>query len=124
FTEPKSADANLKAWSQGADPVLGWAEDRVLKNPQTLTVVNSETPKTPTSKAYIDFRGWYLEEGLGSKPPGRKTFVTRLKVIGPEYGFKYEKANSERNFVGMMLKPLSPGLAAAIQKAERLMQGF
>ncbi len=101
FPDLASSREALGEWAQSADPVLGWAEDRITTG---LSVVGEEPPRT----TYVDFKLWaalegYSEHGL----PNVTNFVQRLRAIGPSKGFSYKRSGSFRGFVGMRLKSLT-----------------
>ena len=109
----RSREALLE-WAQGADPVLGWIEDRVI--PTTLAVVG-EGPQRMTSRtAYQDFRCW--AEGEGYSPnglPNINNFVQRVRAVGPSKGIRHKHSGNFRGFEGMRLRPLrAAGLAEKI----------
>jgi phage/plasmid-associated DNA primase len=60
FPDLASSKDALKDWAQGADPVLGWIEDRVITG---LLVVGEEPPCVTSRKAYDDFTLWAGSEG-------------------------------------------------------------
>ena len=94
----------LQEWAQGADPVLGWIEDRVIAT--TLVVVGEEPPRVRTSKAYEDFKIWAAAEGYApSNLPSVNTFSQRLQAVGPSKGITYKRGGSFRGFLGMRLRP-------------------
>jgi putative DNA primase/helicase len=103
FPELASSRGALQEWAQGADPVLGWIEDRVNA---TLTVVGESPAQVTSRDAYQDFRYW--AEGEGYSPnglPNINNFVQRLRAAGPSNGIVYKHSGRFRGFLGMRLRP-------------------
>jgi phage/plasmid-associated DNA primase len=99
----RSREALLE-WAQGADPVLGWIEDRVI--PTTLAVVGEGPQRLTSRDAYQDFRCW--AEGEGYSPnglPNINNFVQRLRAAGPSKGIIYKRSGGFRGLLGMRLRP-------------------
>jgi hypothetical protein len=104
FPELDCSREALQEWSQGADAVLGWIEDRV--NVTTLTVVGEEPAQMMSREAYQDFRHWAEGEGYSVHGlPNINTFVQRLRAAGPGKGIIYKHSGKFRGFIGMRLKP-------------------
>jgi phage/plasmid-associated DNA primase len=104
FLDLASSREALNEWAQGADPVLGWIEDRA--NVTTLTVVGEEPARVTSRQAYQDFKHW--AEGEGYSPnglPNINNFVQRLRAAGPSKGIAYKHSGRFRGFLGMRLRP-------------------
>jgi phage/plasmid-associated DNA primase len=105
FPELVSSREALKDWAQGADPVLGWIEDRVTTVP--LAVVGKGPPRMTSRDAYEDFKSWAVSEGYSQNAlPNVNTFVQRLRAAVTSMGINYKRSGGFRGFVGMRLKPL------------------
>jgi putative DNA primase/helicase len=104
FPELATSREALQEWSQGADPVLGWIEDRVKTG---LSVIGEEPPRMTSSKAYNDFKLWAVAEGYSENSlPSVNTFVQRLSAAGASKGIIYKRSGGFRGFVGLRLRPL------------------
>jgi phage/plasmid-associated DNA primase len=115
FPELVSSKEALKDWAQGADPVLGWIEDRVITG---LSVVGEEPPRVTSRKAYTDFRLWAGCEGYSENSlPSVNNFVQRLSAAGASKRVRAKHSGSFRGFVGMRLKPLSAAVVTAKEGA-------
>jgi putative DNA primase/helicase len=109
FPELASSKDALNDWAQGADPVLGWIEDRVITG---LSVVGEEPPRVTSRKAYDDFTLWAGSEGYSQNSlPSVNNFVQRLSAAGARKGITYKRSGCFRGFVGMRLKPRFQPLA-------------
>jgi hypothetical protein len=94
----------LQEWSQGADPVVGWIEDRVTT--VGLSVVGEGPPRVTSRTAYEDFKLWAEAEGYSPNAlPSVNTFVQRVRAAGPSKGITYKRSGGFRGFLGMRLKP-------------------
>jgi P4 family phage/plasmid primase-like protien len=103
FPDLTSSREALEEWSQGADPVLGWIEDRVT--PVGLSVVGEEPPRMTSRKAYDDFKPWAVSEGYSPNSlPSVNTFVQRLSAAGASKGIIYKRSGGFRGFLGLRLK--------------------
>jgi len=106
FLELASSREALQEWAQGADPVLGWIEDRVAA--VGLSVVGEGPPRVRTRKAYDDFKDWANSEGYAPNSlPSVNTFCQRLRAAGWSKGITYKHSGSFRGFVGMRLRCVS-----------------
>jgi P4 family phage/plasmid primase-like protien len=86
FTEPWSSAEALEDWAQLADVVLGWAAERLMRDPHG----------TMTSKeAREDLGMWAF--GMGMPLPSINTLTQRLQAAG----FVYKRSNHFRGFVGV-----------------------
>jgi len=104
FPELASSREALQEWAQGADPVLGWIEDRV--NATTLKVVGQRPPRVTSRDAYDDFKSWAVPEGYSPNGlPNINNFVQRVRAAGPSKGVIYKRSGGFRGFVGMRLRP-------------------
>jgi hypothetical protein len=104
FPDLSSSVEALREWAQGADPVLGWIEDRVIV--PTLSVVGEEPPRVRSSKAYDDFKNWAAAEGYAPNTlPSVNTFSQRVRAAAPSKGFNYKHSGGFRGFIGMRLRP-------------------
>jgi phage/plasmid-associated DNA primase len=104
FPELTSSREALHEWAQGADPVLGWIEDRV--NATTLTVVGEEPARLTSREAFDDFKAWAASEGYAPNGlPSVNNFVQRVRAVGPGKRITYKKSGGFRGFVGMRLRP-------------------
>jgi phage/plasmid-associated DNA primase len=105
FPDLASSREALQEWAQGADPVLGWLEDRVI--PVALAVVGEELPKVRSRDAYDDFKCWTISEGYSRNAlPNINNFVQRVRAAGASKGITYKYSGGFRGFVGMRLRPL------------------
>jgi P4 family phage/plasmid primase-like protien len=105
FPELASSREALLEWAQGADPVLGWIEDRVILT--TFEVVGEGPQRITSRTAYQDFKCW--AEGEGYSPnglPNINNFVQRVRAAGPGKGIRYKHSGNFRGFEGMRLRPL------------------
>jgi P4 family phage/plasmid primase-like protien len=103
FPELLSSAEALQEWSQGADPVLGWIEDRVIVG---FDVVGEKPPHVTTRDAYADFKDWAIAEGYPPNGlPNVNTFSQRLRAAGPGKGIAYKHSGKFRGFVGLRLRP-------------------
>jgi phage/plasmid-associated DNA primase len=101
--ELASSREALQEWAQGADPVLGWIEDRVTAAP--LTVVGEEPPRVTSREGYNDFKSWAEAEGHSlTGLPNINNFVQRLRAVGPSKGINYKRSGAFRGFEGMRLR--------------------
>jgi len=112
FPELTSSREALLEWAQGADPVLGWLEDRVM--PVRLGVVGEEPPEVRSRDAYDDFKLWAVNEGYSPYTlPNINNFVQRVRAAGGGKGIAYKHSGSFRGFIGMRLRPLGRSPANA-----------
>ena len=103
FPELAGSREALQEWAQGADPVLGWIEDRVVT--VALAVVGEGPPRVTTRQAYADFKDWAISEGyLPNNLPSVNNFSQRLRAVGPSKGIAYKHSGGFRGFEGMRLK--------------------
>jgi putative DNA primase/helicase len=115
FPELATSREAVQEWAQGADPVLGWIEERVIAT--TLSVVGQEPPRVSTRKAYEDFKNWAEAEGYApSSLPSVNTFSQRLQAVGPSRGITYKRGGGFRGFIGMRLRP--PGDLGSMADAD------
>ncbi len=113
FPELPGSHEALSEWAQGADPVLGWLEERVTA--VALTVVGERPARVKSRIAYDDFRDWAVSEGYSQNAiPSVNTFSQRVSAAGASRGITYKRSGTFRGFVGMRLK--SPLRAAAKEK--------
>jgi putative DNA primase/helicase len=113
FPELAISKAALTEWAQGADPVLGWLEDRVAV---ALAVVGEEPPRITSREAYADFKLWAGAEGYSEyRLPNVSTFVQRVTAAGAARGIAHKHSGGFRGFIGMRLKPClgAPGARKA-----------
>ena len=104
FPELTSSRDALQEWAQGADPVLGWLEDRV--RPVALAVVGEEPQRLPSRTAYDDFKQWAASEGYSANAvPSINNFSQRVTAAGASRRITYKRSGGFRGFVGMRLKP-------------------
>jgi P4 family phage/plasmid primase-like protien len=104
FPELASSREALQEWAHGADPVLGWIEDRV--NTAGLAVVGKGPPRVTSRKAYEDFKSWAAAEGYSPNSlPSVNTFSQRLQAAGSSKGITYKRGGGIRGFIGMRLRP-------------------
>ena len=99
FAEPESTVDALAEWSEGADPVLGWLQERVD------VVVGAEAPRLMSIVAYSDFKIWAHVQGY--VVPAKNVFVQRLKAAVASKGVTHMHSGPFRGFVGMKLRPMS-----------------
>jgi phage/plasmid-associated DNA primase len=104
FPELASSREALQEWAQGADPVLGWVEDRVSTS--GLAVVGEPPLQLTTRDAYDDFKIWAVTEGYAPAGlPSVNTFSQRVRAAAPGRGFTYKRSGGFRGFIGLRLKP-------------------
>jgi P4 family phage/plasmid primase-like protien len=104
FPELASSREALQEWAQGADPVLGWIEDRVSTS--GLIAVGEDPPRMTTRDAYDDFKIWAAQEGYAPGGlPSVNTFSQRVRAAAPGRGFAYRRSGGFRGFLGVRLKP-------------------
>jgi putative DNA primase/helicase len=104
FPDLASSHEALQEWAQGADPVLGWFDDRV--SDPTLVVAGEDPPRMTSRTAYEDFKRWTVSEGYSQHSlPSVNTFVQRLTAAGASKGIVYKRSGEFRGFVGLRLKP-------------------
>src|SRR5262249_52606057 len=104
FPELVSSREALQEWAQGADPVLGWIEDRVSTS--GLAIVGEDAPGLTTREAYDDFKVWAALEGYAAGAlPSVNTFSQRVRAAAPGRGFTYKRSGGFRGFLGVRLKP-------------------
>jgi P4 family phage/plasmid primase-like protien len=104
FPELPSSREALSEWAQGADPVLGWLEDRV--RPVVLAVVGEEPHRRASRAAYDDFKQWAASEGYSANTlPSINNFSQRVAAAGASRGITYKRSGGFRGFVGMRFKP-------------------
>jgi phage/plasmid-associated DNA primase len=119
YDEPASSQRLVDEWTKTADPVPGWASDRVLP-PAALMVVGEEAKpsRIPSAALFRDFRAWHLaEEG---KPPSlnQRTFTSRLEALMLP-GVRYIPGhNGFRGFEGIRLASLSPEMEAVFDRED------
>lgn len=102
FAAPVSSQRALDEWSQSADPVLGWFEDRIER--ATLTVVGGEKPRLSTKAAYDDFVSWSQDEGYSERElPKMRTISQRVRATLPKEA-SYCHSGNFRGFEGVSLK--------------------
>jgi P4 family phage/plasmid primase-like protien len=112
FPELASSREALQEWAQGADPVLGWLDDRVI--PAALAVVGEGPPRVRSRDGYDDFKSWAVGEGYSPHGlPNINNFVQRVRAAGPSKGITYKHSGGFRGFVGMRLRPLGQSSARA-----------
>lgn len=108
---PSSREALLE-WAQGADPVLGWVEDRVIAT--ALAAVGEGPPRVRSRDAYEDFKLWAVGEGYSPNAlPNINNFVQRVRAAGASKGITYKHSGGFRGFEGMHLRPLGQSGAEA-----------
>lgn len=111
FSELASSREALQEWAHGADPVLGWIEDRVITG---LSVVGEDPPRMTSRKAYEDFKLWAMSEGYSQNSlPSVNNFSQRLRAAGADKGIIYKHLGGFRGFVGLRLRSLD-GLHARV----------
>jgi phage/plasmid-associated DNA primase len=112
---PSSREALLE-WAQGADPVLGWVEDRVIAT--ALAAVGEGPPRVRSRDAYDDFKFWAVGEGYSPNAlPNINNFVQRVRAAGASKGITYKHSGGFRGFVGMRLRPLGQAARAEVDAA-------
>jgi hypothetical protein len=112
FPDLASSREALQEWAQGADPVLGWMEDRVIA--VALEVVGEGPPRVRSRDAYEDFKCWALGEGYSpSALPNINNFVQRVRAAGASKGIAYKHSGAFRGFEGLLLRPLGQSRAEA-----------
>jgi hypothetical protein len=112
FPELASSLEALQEWAHGADPVLGWMEDRVCAS--TFAVVGEGPPRVRSRDAYDDFKSWAVGEGYSPNAlPNINNFVQRVRAAGASKGITYKHSGGFRGFVGMRLRPLDQLAARA-----------
>jgi len=112
FPELASSAEALHEWAQGADPVLGWIEDRVIMT--SLAVVGERPARVTSRDAYDDFKSWAQSEGYSqSGSPSVNNFVQRLRAVGLSKGIIYKRSGNFRGFEGMRLSPFRETTLAA-----------
>jgi phage/plasmid-associated DNA primase len=112
FPELASSRDALQEWAQGADPVLGWVEDRVIAT--ALAAVGEGPPRMRSRHAYDDFRCWAVGEGYSPNAlPNINKLVQRVRAAGAGKGITYKHSGGFRGFVGMRLRPLGQSAAKA-----------
>jgi P4 family phage/plasmid primase-like protien len=90
FTIPSSSRDLLQGWVNDADPVRGWAAER-------LEVTAFENV-IGVSVLYADFRGWCEEQGLKRDfLPSVKAFGKRLRGVDPKLKFAVSHLAQCRN---------------------------
>jgi putative DNA primase/helicase len=112
FPDLASSREALQEWAQGADPVLGWLEDRVIAT--ALAAVGEGPPRVRSRGAYDDFRCWAAGEGYSPNSlPNINNFVQRVRAAGASKGITYKHSGGFRGFEGMRLRPLGQSRAEA-----------
>jgi phage/plasmid-associated DNA primase len=90
FTIPGSSRELLQGWVNDADPVRGWAAER-------LEVMTFESV-IRVSVLYADFLGWCEEQGLKREfLPNVKAFGKRLRGVDPKLKFTVSHVAQCRN---------------------------
>jgi putative DNA primase/helicase len=113
FPDLASSREALQEWTQGADSVLGWLEDRVITT-VPLAVVGEGPPRVRSRHAYDDFKCWAVGEGYSSSAlPNINNFVQRVRAAGASKGITYKHSGGFRGFEGMRLRPLGQSRAEA-----------
>jgi phage/plasmid-associated DNA primase len=119
YDEPPSSQRLVDEWTNTADPVLGWINDRVLP-PLTLTVAGEEPkPQRVTSAAlFRDFRVWHFVEEGKATTLSQRTFTSRLEAqMLP--GVRYiGGSNGFRGFEGLRLAALTPEMETAFERED------
>jgi P4 family phage/plasmid primase-like protien len=104
FPELASSRGALQEWAQGADPVLGWLEDRITA--VGFSVVGEGPPRVTSRRAHDDFKLWAVSEGYSANAlPNVNAFVQRVRAAGPSKGITYKHSGKFRGFEGMRLIP-------------------
>jgi P4 family phage/plasmid primase-like protien len=112
FSDLVSSREALQEWAQGADPVLGWLEDRVTAT--ALAAVGEGPPRVRSRDAYDDFKCWAVGEGYSPNAlPNINNFVQRVRAAGASKGITYKHSGGFRGFEGMRLRPLGQSRAEA-----------
>jgi phage/plasmid-associated DNA primase len=98
YPELDSSREALSEWSQSADPVLGWIEDRVI------VVKGQEAPRIASKDLYTNFRSWAEVQGYNpNRLPNVNNFVQRSKAALKAKGVEYKRSGNFRGFVGIEL---------------------
>ena len=112
FPDLASSREALQEWAQGADPVLGWLDDRVI--PVALVVVGEGQCRVRSRDAYDDFRAWAAGEGYSPNAlPNINNFVQRVRAVRASKGITYKHSGGFRGFMGMRLRPIGQSGAKA-----------
>ena len=112
FSDLPSSREALLEWTQCADPVLGWIEDRVTAT--ALAAVGEGPPRVRSRDAYDDFRGWAVGEGYSPNAlPNINNFVQRVRAAPASKGITYKRSGGFRGFIGMWLRRLDRSAANA-----------
>jgi P4 family phage/plasmid primase-like protien len=93
FTCPASSDALTREWFLGSDPVLAWAEERI--------VADANAERIPTRDAFCDFKRWAASEGF-ARLPEAPAFTQRLIAAVP--GIKNARSNTKRYLTGFRFR--------------------
>jgi putative DNA primase/helicase len=113
FPDLASSREALQEWAQGADPVLGWLDDRVITT-VPLAVVGEGPPRVRSRQAYDDFKCWAVGEGYSPNAlPNINNFVQRVRAAEASKGITYKHSGGFRGFEGMRLRPLGQSRAEA-----------
>jgi P4 family phage/plasmid primase-like protien len=95
FQTIRSSEVALIEWSQGADVVLAWLSERVVKG------MGFGLTQMTTKEAYDDFKRWAPDQGFSvGALPAVNTFSQRLRGAGLEY----KHSENFRGFVGVRVK--------------------
>ena len=115
FPELASSHEALQEWAQGADPVLGWLDERVTA--VAHTVVGGRPARVRSREAYDNFKEWALSGGYSQNALlSVNTFSQRVAAAGASRGITYKHSGTFRGFLGMRLK--SPLQAAAKEEVD------